>query len=126
MATYSHARCAGKASVSALPFPSPCPTIRDAIRIPAMIASIAQNSVVLKACFVSVARRATTPDLCADDARLVRTASVAMPDPFRYVRVPPVGPRLRLPRHIAHKHQGRKLQARGHADAVPVLRSGAP
>jgi hypothetical protein len=47
-----------------------------------MIATIAQNSVVLNACFVSVVRRAITPDLCAGAARLPRTASVAMPDPF--------------------------------------------
>lgn len=46
-------RAAGKAPTLSFPLPSPCPMIHDAIGMPAMIATIAQNSVVLNACFLS-------------------------------------------------------------------------
>src|SRR3954449_12803931 len=61
IATYSHARCAGKASMLLLPLPSPSPTTHDAIRMPAMTATIAQNSVVLSERFVSLVSRISIP-----------------------------------------------------------------
>jgi hypothetical protein len=48
--------------------------IQEAARMPATIATIAQNSVVLKACFVSVVNRAMTPRGAATRARTVSTA----------------------------------------------------
>src|SRR3954463_4156156 len=54
------------------------------MRIPARIATIAQNSVVLSECFVSVVSRATTPGRA--DKRPLRTASVATIDPFLWMR----------------------------------------
>src|SRR4029453_7410954 len=80
---YSQARCAGNASTLLLPLPSPCPTIAEATRMPAMIATIAQNSVVLNACFVSVVRRAMTPGRA--EVLLLPRASVAMLTPSLFM-----------------------------------------
>src|SRR3954447_19851020 len=58
MATYSHACLAMNSSVPGAV--SPPLIVAAAARMPTITATIAQNSVVLNACFVSVERRRTT------------------------------------------------------------------
>src|SRR5215211_5196105 len=91
MATQSHARTAGNASP-----PSPSSTIHEAIRMPPTIATIAQNSVVLNACFVSVVRRANTPTGVAE-ARSCCAFAATAPPRIETLHGPRVRPRYPCP-----------------------------
>ena len=83
---YSHARDALKASplLSAPPpLPLPLVTICAAISTPMTTAMYAQNSVVLNACFVSVASRDATPLRSLVPVRALLSACVAILPPMR-------------------------------------------